>query len=69
MKKFVGQLKAGDVINVRIKGSLIKTACTVTEIEFFDEGEGFEHALMSLDNGVDQTKQTWYTVETVEVVA
>lgn len=68
MKKFIGQVKAGDVINVRVQGSLIKTACTVTDIQFFDEGEEFEHALMSLDNGVAQTKQTWYTVETVEVV-
>ena len=68
MKKFIGQLKAGDVINVRIKGSLVKTACTVKEIEFFDEGEEFEHALMSLDNGTEQTKQTWYTIETVEIV-
>ena len=69
MKKFIGQLKAGDVIMTRIKGSLVKTACTVTDIQFFDQDEEFEHALMSLDNGVDQTKQTWYTVETVEVVA
>lgn len=68
MKKFIGQLKAGDVIMARIKGSLIKTACTVTDIQFFDQDQEFEHALMSLDNGVDQTKQTWYTVETVEVM-
>ena len=68
MKKFIGQLKTGDVIMARIKGSLVKTACTVTDIEFFDQEQEFEHALMSLDNGVDQTKQSWYTVETVEVV-
>lgn len=69
MKKFISQLKAGDVIMTRIKGSITKTACTVTDIQFFDQDQEFEHALMSLDNGVDQTKQTWYTVETVEVVA
>ncbi len=68
MKKFIGQLVAGNVIMVRIKGSHAKTACTVTDIQFFDEGEEFEPALMSLDNGTEQTKQTWYTVETVEVV-
>lgn len=68
MKKFVGELAAGNIIMVRVKGSLIKTANTITEIEFFDKDEEFEHAMMHLDNGVDKTVQTWYTTETVEVI-
>ncbi len=68
MKKFVGQLVKGDIINVRVKGHMMKTACTIEEIKFFCEGEEFEHATMTLNNGTDRCDQSWYTVETVEVV-
>lgn len=69
MKKFIGQLKAGDVIMIRAEGQRVKTAHTVENIEFFDQDEETEHAKMSLNNGTHQTSQIWYTVETVEVIS
>lgn len=69
MKKFIGQLKVGDVIMIRAEGSRVKTAHTIQNIEFFEQDQEFEHAKMSLNNGIDQTNQIWYTVETVEVVS
>lgn len=65
MKKFIGQVKAGDVVLLRIKGEREKTAHTINEIEFCNTDSEFEYALLTLDNG-DQ--QTWYTTETIEIV-
>jgi len=41
MKKFIGQRTTNDVIMVRVKGSLTKTANTIKKIEFFDKDEEF----------------------------
>lgn len=65
MKKFIGQVKAGDVVVVRIIGEKEKACHTVKHIKFGNAGSEFEYAVLTLDN--DQ-EQTWYTTETIEIV-
>ena len=69
MKKFVGELFAGDKVLVRMTAShKQKDECEILEIEFHDEGDEFEHAVMRLSNGDNIVSQTWYTTEEIEVV-
>lgn len=71
-KKFVGQLKAGDRVQMHrmVKGHKMLQTFDVTGIEWCDEDSEFEHANLSL-LGVDSDYvgvQSWYTTETIRVV-
>jgi len=69
MKKFIGELRVGDVINARVNKSLYKTPCVVESILFVTQDEDFEFAEMVLSSGLlHKETQTWYTIETVEVL-
>lgn len=68
MKKLIGQLTIGDKVFVRVGGSEFKSACEVKEIVFNNIGEDIETATMLLDDGVNQYRQNWYTIEMIEVI-
>lgn len=69
MKKLIGQLTIGDKVFIRVGGSKFKSACEVKEIVFNNVGEDFENATILLDDGVNQYRQNWYVIETIEVIA
>lgn len=68
MKKLIGQLTIGDKVFIRVGGSKFKSACEVKEIVFNNVGEDVETATMLLDDGVNQYRQNWYVIETIEVI-
>jgi len=72
-KKFVGELKSGDRVQISKYINFEKVLLTydITGISWSEENdEGFEYACLSL-LGVDTDYvgvQTWYTTETIRVV-
>jgi len=71
-KKFVGELKTGDRVQISkfVDGSKVLLTYDVTGIEWFAEDTEHEHAALSL-LGVDTNfvgVQTWYTIETIRVL-
>lgn len=68
MKKFIGQLKPGDKVFVRVGGSKFKSACEVREIVFNKVGQENETATILFDDGVGQWLQNWYVSELIEVI-
>lgn len=68
MKKLIGQLTIGDKVFIRVGGSKFKSACEVKEIVFNNVGEE-STATMLLDDGVNQYRQNWYVIETIEVIS
>ena len=69
MKKFIGHLKPGDKVFVRVGGSKFKSACEVKEIVFNNIGEGKETATILFDDGMGQWLQNWYVSELIEVIS
>lgn len=71
-KKFVGQLKFGDRVQISqmVDGQKILKTYDITSIEFCEQDTDSEYAEMSLVGvGHDYVgTQTWYTVETIRVV-
>lgn len=68
MKKFIGELRVGDIINARVNMSLEKTPCVVESISFVTQDDDVEYAEMILSSDLHKSKQSWYTIETVEVL-
>lgn len=69
MKKFIGQLKPGDKVFIRVGGSKFKSACEVKEIVFNNVGQDNETATILFDDGVGQWLQNWYITELIEVIS
>lgn len=70
-KKFVGQLKFGDRVQISemVQGHKVLKTYDITSIEFYEDDE-VEYAEMSLI-GVGHncaSHQIWYTQETIRVV-
>lgn len=72
IKKFVGQLKFGDRVQISqmVGGHKVLKTYDITGIEFYSDQVEHEFAEMSLVGvGHDYVgTQTWYTVETIRVV-